>query len=351
MTTQPPCRSTPLQVVQTDEPASDRLVEDGVFSTSGLAIDFTTHRCGTRTISVKRLHCCRRSDQRLRAISSRVLEAMPHCCIVAVNATGFDGVDIDRATELGIVITNVADYCSDEVADHALALILSLARRIPELTRSVRAGEWNYEAAGRPTRLGNQTLGVIGFGRIGSRVALRARSFGLQVVAHDPYVSDERMRVVGAEKVSLQEALASDFVSLHCCLTPETRLLINEQTLSAMRSRRLSRQHLARFLCRHRRPGAGAGVWRHRRGSAGRGRARAPASRTSSTRCRTSRSRPTLRFFRSNHSKSSAVAPACRLSLRFAERLLNASSILKCSNSRSVESTVGLSSREMQDDQ
>jgi D-3-phosphoglycerate dehydrogenase len=234
MNTVPPVDATTLRVVQTDEPASDRLVEDAVFSASGLAIDFTTHRCGNEESLVR---ICSAADGVISAyapISSHVLEAMSRCCIVAVNATGFDGVDIARATELGIVVTNVADYCSDEVADHTLALILSLARHIPELTRSACAGEWNYEAAGRPARLGKQTLGVIGLGRIGSRVALRARSFGLRVVAYDPYVADEHMSMVGASKVSLEEALSSDFVSLHCCLTPETRQLINEQTLGTM---------------------------------------------------------------------------------------------------------------------
>lgn len=232
----PATRSVWLQIVQTDEPASDRLVEDEVFSASGLPLSFAIHSCSDEDSLVR---ICADADAVITAyapVTRRVLDAMPRCRIVAVNATGFDGVDIVRATELGIVVTNVAGYCSDEVADHTLALILSLARRIPALTKSVHDGHWDYESAGQPARLSTQTLGVIGFGRIGSRVTARARSFGLRVVACDPYVEEKHMAALGAEKASLDEVLMGDFVSLHCCLTKETRRLIDERALSAMSS-------------------------------------------------------------------------------------------------------------------
>lgn len=229
-------RPTPLQIVQTDQPASDRHIEDAVFSASGLSLSFDAHRCSDED-SLMRI--CADADAIITAyapVTRRVLDAMPRCRIVAVNATGFDGVDTARATELGIVVTNVAGYCSDEVADHTLGLILSLARRMPALTRSVHEGHWDYEAAGQPARLSTQTLGVIGFGRIGSRVTARARSFGLRVLACDPYVEEKNMADLGAEKESLEEVLMADFVSLHCCLTEETRRLIDERALRAMSS-------------------------------------------------------------------------------------------------------------------
>ena len=224
------------QIVQTDSPASDRVVEDEVFAASGLPCSFDAYDCNDESSLIR---VCTDADAVITAyaaLTRNVLDAMQRCRIVAVNATGFDRVDTARATELGIIVTNVSGYCSDEVADHTLGLILSLVRRIPQLTASIRDGRWDYEAAGRPARLRGQTLGVIGLGRIGSRVAARAQSFGIRVIASDPYVPEAQMTALGVQKASLEEVLEADFVSLHCCLTEETHGLINEATLGRMRS-------------------------------------------------------------------------------------------------------------------
>ena len=150
-------------------------------------------------------------------------------------ATGFNSVDMEAATERGIVVTNVPDYCTAEVADHALGFLLNLGRNISRLHASVEAGSWDYEACGRPDRIAHQALGIIGLGRIGSAVARRARAFGLTLLASDPFVDQTVMDELGVRKSSVGEVLRCDYVSLHCALTAETRGIIGAEALAQMR--------------------------------------------------------------------------------------------------------------------
>ena len=224
-----------LTVVQTDAAASGRDVEDGVFAASGLPVEFLRSECTCEDDVVA--HCAR-ADALLAAyvpLTARVLAELTRCRHIAYLATGYNSVDLDAATKLGIVVTHVPDYCTAEVADHTLGLLLSLGRNIARLQASVRAGEWDYEAAGRPERLSDLTLGIIGLGRIGRAVAARAGAFGLRVVAADPYVDAAAMRVVGATKVELADVLACDIVSLHCALTSETRGIVDAAALARMK--------------------------------------------------------------------------------------------------------------------
>ena len=222
-------------VIQTDWCAADRSVEDAVFGGSGLKIDFSMKELRTEA---EVLDQCTEADALMVAyvpLPRRVLEALPHCRGIAYMATGFNSVDINAATELGIVVTNVAGYCTPEVADHAIGFLLALSRNTVRLNGSVKSGVWDYKLFGYPERLSTQTLGIIGLGRIGTQAALRAQAFGLQVVACDPYVDEQQMAAVGVRKVGLQEAVAADFVSIHCLLTPETHHLIDESVLAQMK--------------------------------------------------------------------------------------------------------------------
>jgi D-3-phosphoglycerate dehydrogenase len=154
------------------------------------------------------------------------------CRVVSRYGIGYDNVDVEAATEAGIVVTTVPDYCLDEVADHTLALLLCAARAIDVSATTVRAGGWELPA--RPVhRLAGRSLALLGFGAIGRRVARRARAFGLDVVVHDPYAArdcDDDVR--WAE--TLPEALAdADFISLHAPLMAETRHLVDEPALAA----------------------------------------------------------------------------------------------------------------------
>jgi len=222
-------------VIQTDRGASDRVVEDAVFAESGLDIAFEKHELETEDSLIE---TCANADALIPAyapLTARVLDHLPRCRIVAFMATGFNSVDMAAATARGIVVTNVPDYCTAEVADHALGFLLDLGRNITRLHDSVLAGTWDYSACGKPDRLGHQTLGIVGLGRIGSAVARRALAFGLTVKASDPYVDEAAMSALGVEKTDLDGVLACDFVSLHCSLTDETRLIIDDAALARMK--------------------------------------------------------------------------------------------------------------------
>jgi D-3-phosphoglycerate dehydrogenase len=222
-------------VIQTDRGASDRLTEDAVFAGSGLDISFVRLELDSEEGLIE---ACAAADAIIPAyapLTARVLDELPRCRIVAFMATGFNSVDMAAATARGIVVTNVPDYCTAEVADHTLAFLLDLGRNISRLHDCVLAGAWDYEACGKPDRLSNQSLGIVGLGRIGSAVARRAAAFGLTVKASDPYVDEAAMTVLGVEKTDLEGVLKCDFVSLHCSLTDETLRIIDADALASMR--------------------------------------------------------------------------------------------------------------------
>jgi D-3-phosphoglycerate dehydrogenase len=169
-------------------------------------------------------------------ITTRVIGRLDRCRIIARYGIGVDNVDLEAASAKGIVVTNVPDYCVDEVSDHALALLLACARKVSYLSHRVRAGRWDAGDAGPVRRLRGQVLGLIGFGKIPRRLAEKARPLGLEILACDPYLQAEDMGGYGAAKVSLDMLLArADFVSVHAPLVPETRGLIGLAQLRAMK--------------------------------------------------------------------------------------------------------------------
>lgn len=160
---------------------------------------------------------------------------LPSLRAIATPSVGVDHVDVEAATRHGVWVCNVPDYCVEEMADHALALLLGLVRGVVELDRSVRAGVWSHEAAGSLQRVSDVRLGVIGFGRIGRALARRARALGMDVCAHDPFVSDEQIAAEGVRPVSIAELLeTSSAVSVHAPLTPETKGLIGARELALL---------------------------------------------------------------------------------------------------------------------
>lgn len=167
------------------------------------------------------------------AFTRRVLKALRRCKIIVRYGVGVDTVDLTAATEYGIIVGFVPDYCTDEVSNHAAALILALHRGVRSLDREVRAGNWEFRAAAPIARLAGQTLGIVGLGRIGLMLAEKLRPFGLTILATDPYRRDWPDWI---RRVSLDELLAvSDIVSLHCPLTAETRHLIGAAALQKMK--------------------------------------------------------------------------------------------------------------------
>lgn len=169
-------------------------------------------------------------------ITRRVLEALPTLRVVSEYGIGYDNVDAAAAADLGIWVANVPGFCTEEVADHALAMVLALARRLPALDRAVRQGKWGAGSAGPMRRLSSQTLGLIGFGRIGRDLAGKASALGFRVLAHSPNTTPERAREHGAEAASLNRVFSeSDFVALVAPATPDTRGLIDAAALGQMK--------------------------------------------------------------------------------------------------------------------
>jgi D-3-phosphoglycerate dehydrogenase len=171
-----------------------------------------------------------------RQVPAAALHAAPNCRIVSRYGIGLDNIPVDEATKLGMVVTNVPDFCLDEVAEHTLALLLACARRIVPLAQMTRAGVWNQSLAPGLPRLRGQVLGLVGYGNIGRSVAERARAFGLQVLAYTPRLAPDALAPWGKATNDLGELLAAaDYVSLHLPLTPATRHLINADALAQMK--------------------------------------------------------------------------------------------------------------------
>jgi D-3-phosphoglycerate dehydrogenase len=169
-------------------------------------------------------------------INADMIRRMKKVRIISRFGIGVDNVDLDAATQKGIVVTKVPDYCIDEVSDHAMALLLSAVRKIPMATDQVYAGTWKMPNFVPIHRLRGSVLGLVGFGRIPQLVAPKAKAFGMRVVAFDPYVPPEIFQSLGVERTELDELLTiSDYVSIHSPLTPETKGMFNEAAFKKMK--------------------------------------------------------------------------------------------------------------------
>jgi D-3-phosphoglycerate dehydrogenase len=169
-------------------------------------------------------------------INADMIREMKKCKIISRFGIGVDNVDIEAATRQGIVVTKVPDYCIDEVSDHAMALLLSLVRKIPFSSARAHAGRWEMPAVTPIHRLRGTVLGLVGFGRIPQLVAPKAQAFGMRVVAYDPYVPKAAMDKAGVGQVEFAELLKdSDYISIHSPLLPETHHLFSDEVFRQMK--------------------------------------------------------------------------------------------------------------------
>lgn len=173
-------------------------------------------------------------------LTPKILSSLEKCKIIAGSGVGFDYVDVPAATQAGIVVTNVPDVFIEEVADHAMTLLLASWRRLITQDRIVREGKWpqgRLELSKYP-RLQGQTLGFISFGNIPRLISKRAKAFGLRLIAYDPYIHEHFMNQYEVEPITdLMELLQrSDFVSMHIPLSPATRGILTEEHFRAMKS-------------------------------------------------------------------------------------------------------------------
>src|SRR6266702_1617393 len=168
-------------------------------------------------------------------ITAQAMAQMPKCRIIARYGIGVDTIDLDAATQSGIIVTNNPTYCIDEVAEHTMSLVLACARKVAVYDRLVRGGRWEVPPGKPMFRLSGSTLGLVGFGNIARQVATRAAAFGMRIFFFDPFV-EEGKHGIAAKKSELEALLAeADFVSLHPPLVPETRKLIDDAALERMK--------------------------------------------------------------------------------------------------------------------
>ena len=169
-------------------------------------------------------------------LPGELLRQLTRCRAIGRFGLGVDNIDIPAAAALGISVNYVPDYCMQEVSDHAMALLLAMARKVPLSNKLVQSGRWEVPPIVSIHRLSGRVLGLVGFGNIPRALAPKARAFGLRVVTHDPYVSPDVLSAAAVDGVSFDRLLEmSDFVSIHAPLMPSTRGLFNADVFHKMK--------------------------------------------------------------------------------------------------------------------
>ena len=168
-------------------------------------------------------------------LTRRVLGNLPKCKVISRYGVGVDSIDLKAATDLGIIVANVPDYCMDEVASQTIAMILTLTRKTAFFDQKVKSGEWDFRLGIPIHRIKGKTLGLIGCGKIGLEVARRISAFGVRVMTFDPYL---KKAPEGIELKDFDTVLKeSDFISIHCPLNDSTRHLVGEKEFRKMEKR------------------------------------------------------------------------------------------------------------------
>ena len=212
-------------------------VEKGVLSQVGAELIVAESGDESDLLSLASEHDVAAIMVNWKEVTPAVLAAAPNCKIVARFGVGVDNIAVAEATDRGIVVANVPDYCYEETSDHALALIMALGRNLVPLINDTKTGNWNLHVSPRPfARLNTQTVGVVGYGRIGRALAEKARGIGMNVIAYTPRLTAERVSDGIEATQSLDYLLAqSDYISLHLPANAATENLINAAKLSLMK--------------------------------------------------------------------------------------------------------------------
>jgi phosphoglycerate dehydrogenase-like enzyme len=224
-----------MKVLVSDQDYADLNLERAVFDAAGIAM-VVANRAVTEDAVIEAGKGCSAILLQYAPITGRVLDALPEVGLVARIGAGYDTVDTDACAKRGVWVANSPDYGVGEVATHALSMALSLIRHLPFYDRDVKAGTWHYESAGRVRRCSDMTLGLVGLGRIGKRMAHISRNLFRRVIACDPYIIDGDFPAY-VERAALDEIFEhSDVVSLHTLLNDETRGMIDGRLLGRMRA-------------------------------------------------------------------------------------------------------------------
>ncbi len=208
--------------------------EQRIFEEAGF--DLRLARCKTSSDVVQEAREADAVINQYAPIDEAALAGLERCKIVVRYGVGVDNVDVEAASRHGVWVANVPDYGTEEVAEHAVALLMSSLRGVCRLDRAVRSGQWDYSAIRPLRRVSTLAVGVVGCGRIGATFARKAQCLGVSVLAYDPVGVPEELARGGARRVDFDELLAaSDAISLHLPLTEETRHLIGAEQLERMK--------------------------------------------------------------------------------------------------------------------
>lgn len=171
-----------------------------------------------------------------KSVTERVITNAPRCQAISRYGIGLDNIDVAFSTKMGIVVTNVPSYCVEEVSDHAMALLLALARKVAFYDRAIKGGTYDLRAQTPLYRIKGKTLGIVGFGAIGKALYQKARGFGLRVIAYDRKLAGNPTKDYDVTPVTFPDLLAtSDFISIHVPLTAATRHLFNREAFRQMK--------------------------------------------------------------------------------------------------------------------
>jgi len=222
------------RVVITDYDFGDIDVERGILEAVGAEV------VGLQSKSEEDLfeaaHDCAAMINQYARIGRSTITRMNKCEVIARYGVGVDIVDVETATERGILVTNVLDYCTEEVADHAIALWLTLARKLPDYDKATHEGIWRWQSGQPVYRIRGRTLGVVSLGKIGQAIASRAKAFGTSVIAYDPYIPEDTATELGVELVSKEALLSrSDYVLMQAPMTPQTRHFLSDAEFAIMK--------------------------------------------------------------------------------------------------------------------
>jgi len=222
-------------VVIADYDYDDVAIERAIIESAGF--ELTAAHCKTENEVIEIARDAAALIAQYATISAAVIAQLRNCRVIARYGTGVDIVDVDAATRHNILVTNVPnDWCENEVADHAMALLLSLARKVGVYDRRTREGIWRWQVGQPIHRLRGRTLGLLSFGAIARAIAIRAAGFGMRITAHDPYLPAEAIGAAGAHAVSLDELVTeSDCLVIQAPLTPQTHHLFDEAQLRRMK--------------------------------------------------------------------------------------------------------------------
>ncbi|MEX0280908.1 MAG: C-terminal binding protein [Arenibacterium sp.] len=227
-------RTDKPKVVITDYDFGDVDVEKGILEAAGAEVIALQAKAQEDLFDIAP-DCAAMINQYAR-IGKETIMRMQKCEVIARYGVGVDIVDVETATGQGILVTNVQDYCTEEVADHAIALWLTLARKLPEYDRATHAGVWQWQSGKPVYRLRGRTMGVVSLGKIGQAIAARAQAFGVKLIAYDPFLPTEVAAKLDVELVGKSELIArSDYILMQAPMTPDTHHFLSDAEFAAMK--------------------------------------------------------------------------------------------------------------------